>query len=200
MKTLAEHMAFYGSYHRNLHNRLTHFVGVPSIIFAILIPLSLGSLTVGDRTFTPAMIWAAAMTLYYIKLDVLIGIAMGMLFVPLVWGVGRVAELGPAPAYEVFGAVFVLGWIVQLIGHRFEGNKPALTANLFQTLVSPIFLMAELFFALGLKRTLQEEVERRIVTRDFPGAEMTLKGRDRPESTIVQLRSPARRSITPRRS
>jgi uncharacterized membrane protein YGL010W len=176
MKTLAEHMAFYGSYHRDLRNRLTHFVGVPSIIFAVLIPLSLGTIAIGTLIVTPAMLWAAVMTLYYIKLDVAIGLAMAVLFVPLLWAAGSVADLGAAPAYEIAGAVFVAGWIVQLIGHRFEGNKPALTANLFQTLVSPIFLTAELFFVLGFKRGLQEEVERRIVTRDFPGAELTLKG------------------------
>ena len=176
MKTLAEHMAFYGCYHRDRRNRLTHFVGVPAIIFAVLIPLSLGTVTLGGFDATPAMIWAVVMTLYYIKLDVAIGLAMGLLFVPLLWAAGAVAAHGTLPALEIFAAVFVAGWIVQLIGHWFEGNKPALTANLFQTLVSPIFLTAELFFALGLKHGLQEEVERRIVTRDFPGAEITLKG------------------------
>jgi uncharacterized membrane protein YGL010W len=149
---------------------------VPAIIFSILVPLSLSTVTLGGLRATPAMIWAAVMTLYYIKLDVAIGLAMAVLFVPLVWAADAVASLGTAPALAVFAVVFVAGWIVQLVGHRFEGNKPALTANLFQTLVSPIFLTAELFFALGFKRSLQEEVERRIVTRDFPGAELTLKG------------------------
>ena len=176
MKTLAEHMAFYGCYHRDPRNRLTHFFGVPSIIFAILIPLSLGTVTLGGLEATPAMIWTAIMVLYYLKLDLAIGLAMAVLFVPLVWAADSAAGLGTRPALEIFAVVFVAGWIVQLIGHRFEGNKPALTANLFQTLVSPIFLTAELFFALGLKRSLQEEVERRIVTRDFPGAEVTLRG------------------------
>ena len=147
MKTLAEHMAFYGCYHRDRRNRLTHFFGVPAIIFALLIPLSLGEVALGGIGATPAMIWAA----------------------------GSIAALGTMPALSLSAVVFIVGWIVQLIGHRFEGNKPALTANLFQTLVSPIFLTAELFFALGFKRGLQEEVERRIVTRDFPGAENTAR-------------------------
>jgi uncharacterized membrane protein YGL010W len=176
MRTLAEHMAFYGCYHRDPRNRLTHFVGVPAIIFSVLIPLSLSTVAIGRLEATPAMIWAAVMTLYYIRLDVAIGLAMAVLFVPLVWAADSVAAVGTGPALGIFAAVFVAGWIVQLVGHRFEGNKPALTANLFQTLVSPIFLTAELFFALGFKRGLQEEVERRIVTRDFPGAELTLKG------------------------
>lgn len=174
MKTLGEHMAFYGCYHRDRRNRLTHFFGVPAIIFALLIPLSLGDVALGGIGATPAMIWAAVMALYYMTLDVAIGLAMAVLFVPLLWAAGSVATLGTIPALSLSSVVFIVGWIVQLIGHRFEGNKPALTANLFQTLVSPIFLTAELFFALGFKRSLQEEVERRIVTRDFPGAESTL--------------------------
>ncbi|HEV2674592.1 MAG TPA: Mpo1-like protein [Aliidongia sp.] len=176
MKTLAEHMAFYGCYHRDLRNRLTHFVGVPTIIFAALIPLSFATVAIGPVGVTPALIVAVVLTLYYIKLDLAIGLAMAILFVPLVWAAGSIAALGTAPALEIFAGLFVAGWIVQLIGHWFEGNKPALLSNLFQTVVSPIFLTAELFFALGLKRGLQEEVERRIVMRDFPGAEMTLKG------------------------
>ncbi|GGF27289.1 hypothetical protein GCM10011611_36640 [Aliidongia dinghuensis] len=175
MKTLAEHMAFYGCYHRDPRNRMTHFIGVPSIIFAILIPLSLNEIAIGGFGVTPAVIWATVMALYYLKLDLAIGLAMAVLFVPLLWAAASVAALGSGPALGIAAAVFVAGWIVQLIGHWFEGNKPALTSNLFQTLVSPIFLTAELFFALGLKRRLQEEVERRIVTRDFPGAELTVK-------------------------
>ena len=174
MKTLAEHMAFYGCYHRDRRNRLTHFFGVPAIIFALLIPLSLGEVALGGIGATPAMVWAAVMTLYYMTLDAAIGLAMAVLFVPLLWAAGSVAALGTIPALSLSALVFIVGWIVQLIGHWFEGNKPALTANLFQTLVSPIFLTAELFFALGFKRGLQEEVERRIVTRDFPGSENTL--------------------------
>lgn len=176
MKTLAEHMAFYGSYHRDRRNRLTHFVGVPAIIFAILIPLSLDDVVPFGVTATPAIICAAIMILYYVKLDVAVGLVMGMLFVPLLWAAGSVAALGAVSALEISATVFALGWIVQLIGPRFEGNKPALTANLFQVLVSPIFLTAELFFAIGLKRHLREEVERRITTHDFPGAKVKMRG------------------------
>jgi uncharacterized membrane protein YGL010W len=38
------------------------------------------------------------------------------------------------------------------VGHAFEGRKPALADNLFQIFVAPIFLAAEVFFALGLKK------------------------------------------------
>ena len=55
--------------------------------------------------------------------------------------------------------LFVGGWILQLVGHVFEGRKPALTDNLFQIFVAPIFLCAELFFALGYKPELHADVQ-----------------------------------------
>ena len=39
MKTLEQQMSVYLQYHRNTWNKLTHFVGVPILIFSLLIPL-----------------------------------------------------------------------------------------------------------------------------------------------------------------
>jgi uncharacterized membrane protein YGL010W len=64
-------------------------------------------------------------------------------------------------AWIGFAALFVGGWILQLVGHVFEGRKPALADNFFQIFVAPIFLCAELFFALGYKPRLHEAVQRR---------------------------------------
>jgi uncharacterized membrane protein YGL010W len=44
----------------------------------------------------------------------------------------------------------------------FEGRKPALTDNLFQIFIAPIFLVAELFFALGLKRDVLKKIEEKL--------------------------------------
>jgi uncharacterized membrane protein YGL010W len=52
------------------------------------------------------------------------------------------------------------GWVFQLIGHAIEGRRPALMDNFFQVFIAPIFLIAELFFALGLRRELQASVRR----------------------------------------
>ena len=57
--------------------------------------------------------------------------------------------------------LFVGGWILQLVGHVFEGRKPALVDNLFQIFVAPIFLCAEVFFALGYKPRLHTAMQER---------------------------------------
>ena len=66
------------------------------------------------------------------------------------------------PGIARFGALFVGGWILQLVGHVFEGRRPALVDNLLQIFVAPIFLMAEVFFALGYK----PEVRKRLSSSD----------------------------------
>jgi uncharacterized membrane protein YGL010W len=79
----------------------------------------------------------------------------------LVWSGERIAGQGTAQGWVWFGVLFVGGWILQLVGHVFEGRKPALTDNLFQVFVAPIFLCAELFFALGYKPRLHAELQER---------------------------------------
>ena len=37
----ARQLAIYASYHRDERNRATHFIGIPAIVFAILVPLAL---------------------------------------------------------------------------------------------------------------------------------------------------------------
>src|SRR5579883_277846 len=46
-----------------------------------------------------------------------------------------------------------------------EGNRPVLLTNLAQLLVAPLYLIAELAFALGLRRNLRSAIERRLGAR-----------------------------------
>src|SRR5688500_8501439 len=158
MKTLADQMAFYAAYHQDARNQATHFVGVPLIMLAILIPLSWPGLDLAGLRVTAAMLLAAAVLAYYFLLDVPLGLAMLAVLAVLIWLAERIAALGPAPGWAWFGVLFVGGWILQLVGHAFEGRRPALADNLFQIFVAPIFLAAEVFFALGWKKNLKEKV------------------------------------------
>ena len=44
---------------------------------------------------------------------------------------------------------FVVGWVIQFIGHYYEGRKPAFVDDLVGLLVGPMFVIAEALFALG---------------------------------------------------
>jgi uncharacterized membrane protein YGL010W len=160
MKSLEQQMAVYTAYHRNPWNRLTHFVGVPVIIFSILIPMAWLRLHVGGIEITGAALFVAAVLVYYYLLDVPLALAMTAFIVPVTYFAEWVARMPWQTGLAVFLATFVGGWALQLVGHVFEGRRPALADNLFQIFVAPIFLMAEIAFALGLRRGTREEVNR----------------------------------------
>ena len=107
------------------------------------------------------MLLAASVLAYYFALDLVLGFAMLVVFAVLLWAGERIAALGSAAGWIWFALLFVGGWILQLVGHLFEGRRPALADNLFQVFIAPIFLCAELFFALGYKPRLHAAVRER---------------------------------------
>ena len=159
MKTLDQQMAVYAAYHRNRWNRLTHFIGVPAIIFAILIPMSWVSIGYG---VTLAHVFLGAVLAYYFMLDVTLAIATTVATCALLYAATLASGTGFVSGWICFGAFFISGWIFQLVGHMFEGRKPALADNLFQIFIAPIFLVAEVFFALGFKRDVRRKIEERL--------------------------------------
>ncbi|ALF90292.1 hypothetical protein RSUY_39850 (plasmid) [Ralstonia solanacearum] len=55
----------------------------------------------------------------------------------------------------------MIGWIVQFVGHYYEGRKPAFVDDLAGLVIGPLFLVAETAFAIGLRGALRDEVARR---------------------------------------
>jgi len=154
-------MAIYAAYHQDARNKATHFVGVPLIVLSLLIPLSFQRLELIGFSLTPAMLLAAALLAYYFVLDFGLAVAMLAVLGALIWLAELIASGGAARAWTWFGVLFVGGWILQLVGHVFEGRKPALADNLFQIFIAPIFLSAEILFALGYKPALRAAVHAR---------------------------------------
>ena len=154
-------MAFYAAYHQDGRNKASHFIGVPMIILSLFIPLAWLRFDIGGVPVTAAMLFAGAVLIYYFVLDVPLALAMLAVNAVLIWAGHQIAGLDAAQGWAWFAALFVGGWIIQLVGHVFEGRKPALADNLFQIFVAPIFLAAEVFFALGYKPGLHHAVQER---------------------------------------
>ena len=130
-------------------------------MLSLFIPLAWLRLDIGGVAITAAMVIAAVLIVYYLILDVPLGLVMLAVFIGLGWIGERIAALGALQGWAWFAVLFVGGWILQLVGHVYEGRRPALADNLFQIFVAPIFLAAEVFFALGYKPRLHREVQRR---------------------------------------
>jgi uncharacterized membrane protein YGL010W len=161
MSRLEEQMAFYAAYHQDARNKATHFIGVPVIILSLFIPLAWLRVEFAGLPVSAAMLFALAVLAYYFLLDVALALAMTAVTLGLLWLGHQIAMLGAGAAWLWFAVLFVGGWILQLVGHGFEGRRPALADNLFQIFVAPIFLCAEIFFALGYKPALHQAVQER---------------------------------------
>jgi uncharacterized membrane protein YGL010W len=161
MKTLEDQMSVYAAYHQDARNKATHFVGVPAIVFSLMIALGWLRVDVGGFALSAALVVTAILVLYYLALDLPLGLAMAAAFAFMLWAAAPLSQASFAVSLGCFLALFVGGWALQLWGHVFEGRKPALVDNLFQIFVAPIFLAAEVFFALGYKPALRERVEKR---------------------------------------
>lgn len=177
MTPLFEQMAMYAAYHCDGRNRATHFVGVPAIAFAILIPMAWVAVTLGDVRISLALVFTAVVLGYYIRLDWPLALASAVLFIPMLVAAEWIAAQGTATGLWTFAAFFVGGWAFQLLGHVWEGRKPALADNLMQIFIAPLFLMVEVAQMLGFRRDLQAKVAARMPAY-LPGRE-TLSGSTR---------------------
>jgi len=149
-------LALYGSYHRDPRNCLTHYVGIPAIFLAVLLPLALCPIRLGEWHTTWAAMLLLPAALGWIALDVGIGAAMLVVIVPLLLAAEWTARAGgPAVAWSVSAVLFAAGWAFQIVGHAaFERRRPAFVDNLFQTFIGPMFMTAKLLVRLGLRSEL----------------------------------------------
>jgi len=158
-----EQMAMYSAYHRDGRNQATHHIGVPMIVFSLLVIASTVPITaLNDGTLTLATIMISVLLLTYIVAVPLVGVIAVLVYMTLLFFADQIAAQGGNIALFVFLGCFVGGWIIQFVGHAFEGRKPALFDNLLQIFMAPAFLIAELLFTLKLETSLKSEIEARI--------------------------------------
>jgi uncharacterized membrane protein YGL010W len=164
MHTLEEQMAAYAAYHRDGRNKLTHFFGVPIVVFSLFVPLSWFRFApfATPIPLTAATLFYLGTLLYYLKLDARIALLQAPASLVLLWAAdwASLRPFGESVAW--FVGSFVGGWIIQLVGHWFEGRRPALTDNILQVFNAPLFLTVEVLFLLGLRRDLRAKLERRV--------------------------------------
>jgi uncharacterized membrane protein YGL010W len=161
MKSLQEQLLAYGAYHRDWRNKITHFVGVPLVTFALFLFLSWFRFAPApDLPLTGATLLYLIVLLYYVRLDWSIALLQALVTVPLLGLADRSALLPLPTSLLVFGAAFGGGWVIQITGHVFEGRRPALMDNLLQVFNAPLFLTVEMVTALGFRADLRREAGR----------------------------------------
>jgi uncharacterized membrane protein YGL010W len=162
MKTLTDHLSQYADYHRDPRNIFTHFIGVPMIMLAVVVLLSRPAwMWGGQLPLTPALLGALASCVFYFRLDTRFGLAMAVLLAFMLAIAQWLAAQSTALWLGAGVGLFVVGWVIQFVGHYYEGRKPAFVDDLVGLIVGPLFVVAEWAFALGLRKEVQAAVELR---------------------------------------
>jgi uncharacterized membrane protein YGL010W len=159
MRNATELMVQYAAYHRDRRNIATHFVGIPLIVFGIGVLLA----RVDVMGLSLAWItWGLATAWYLSRGNLVLGLATSAVNGVLM-ALAHPPAAGAMAAWLAWGVgAFVVGWVIQFIGHYYEGRKPAFVDDLVGLLVGPMFVVAEWLFAAGWGRELAAEIERRV--------------------------------------
>ena len=153
MKTLHEQLHSYSAYHHDWRNKITHFVGVPLVTFSIFVPLGwLRFVHEPELPITGATVFYFGVLIYYLALDWKLALLQAPVTLGILWLADQVSLLPFPTSVEIFVATFVGGWIIQLLGHVFEGKRPALADNILQVFNAPLFLTAEVLYLLGWRQ------------------------------------------------
>ena len=135
---LRSHFADYAAFHQTPGNRLCHSFGIPLIVLGSLSLLARVPLfTAGSVTMTLAEPLIVLFVLYFMTLDAALAAFM-LIAYALLDVVGR--QILPAPAF----ALFVLGWILQGIGHYvYEKKSPAFFRNFAHLGIGQLWILAK---------------------------------------------------------
>ena len=136
MKAIEQHFKSYSEYHQTKGNKLTHYVGIPLIVFGTFGLFS----KVGINEFLNLgfLFWILT-SIYYIKLD---QYKYAIPFCIMSFGVYGASLYLQATTHAV---IFIVGWIFQAIGHyKYEKKSPAFLTNFYHLLIGPYWIYREL--------------------------------------------------------
>jgi len=146
-------LASYADSHRDQVNGVMHIIGNPILFVAVVLPLSLLPVTVlGVQTSAAPLLVIPALIMWMV-FDVAIGLAIVATAIPLLLAASAIAgHVSVTWVWIIAVALFVLGWALQIVGHQvFERKRPSLLDNPLHMLISPMYVFAKLFIALGFR-------------------------------------------------
>ena len=158
MKNLQQQLGQYALYHRSKRNVLTHFFGIPLIVFAVICLLARISIPLNGFILNGAQLAVFFIVVYYLMLSVSLGLIMAILLVLVSVIAMPITQLPSSHWLMISMAIFVFGWLLQFIGHYYEGKKPAFVDDIMGLVIGPLYVLVEFLFVLGLYKTLEQEI------------------------------------------
>jgi uncharacterized membrane protein YGL010W len=143
----------YANGHGDRVNGVMHVIGNPIIFVGVVLPLCLVPVTLFGVHISLAPILVIPALLLWMSWDFGLGLGIAVAAVLLLWLATTIANnVSVVSMWIIAITLFVLGWVLQIIGHQvFEGKRPTAINNPVQSLIAPMYMMAKLYVALGLR-------------------------------------------------
>ena len=154
MKSFNEQLFTYKQQHTNKINQLTHYVGIPAIVFWVLMLLSWISIDIATQwQIAFAWIFLFCALVYYFLLSIRLAMVATLIMIPFTALAQWIARPSPTHwSFHLFLFLFIGGWILQFVGHFFEKQRPAFFLGVSQLLIGPLFILVEGLEALGIAK------------------------------------------------
>ena len=163
---LMEMLTGYAAAHQNPFNIFVHMIGIPTIMFGVLIPLTWLQLDVLGVAVSLAHVVMLGFFLFYLTLDTLFAIVFIVFALIIAQFATWVGERPIAVSGSIAAAAFFGGYALQFIGHAVEKSMPVLVKHPIQAnLAAPFFTVVEMFKILRLRDDLFTEVQNRIAVQ-----------------------------------
>ena len=155
MQTITQLLDEYGDSHRNMTNKLLHWICVPAIFWSLValawaVPFP-GNLEFMSVPLNWAIVTMVLLQIYYFKLSVRLALGFMVVNFAMLMLTAYVASVSPWPLWQLAVAVFVIAWIGQFIGHIVEGKRPSFFKDVQFLLIGPAWLLGAVYRSLGLK-------------------------------------------------
>jgi uncharacterized membrane protein YGL010W len=148
-----QQLAAYADHHRDPRNCVAHYLGIPMLFLAVIMPFALWRIEIAGLTLTAAPLMTAIGIVGWMIIDRFVGVAMIIAVTPFVAFAQWLAlRFGAAVVWGVSTSLLAIGTTCLVVGHTaFERRRPALADNLFQAFIGPMFIMSKALVALGFR-------------------------------------------------
>ena len=163
---LMEMLMGYAAAHQNPVNIFVHMIGIPTIMFGALIPLTWLQIEVSGITVSLAHALVLGFFLFYLTLDKLFAAVFAVFALLIAQFSAWVGEQPIAVSGTIAAGAFFGGYVLQFIGHAVEKSMPVLVKHPIKAnLAAPFFTVVEMFKILRLRDDLFSEVQIRIAAQ-----------------------------------
>ena len=142
--------------HRDSRNSVMHVIGIPLLFLGAVLPFSALTIHIFGFEISAAAIAVAPIMICWLVLDNGLGVGI-LVAAALLIAVATIISNHSSTLgmWSITCVLIVVGLAAQAVGHHlFEGRRPALLDHPPHMLFGPMFLMAKLFIALGLRHDL----------------------------------------------